>query len=158
MVFRKNVQLLILIFQSWLARNDEEECEFIESTDGEDVSKVLKDVVMNIILWVEVSLSKFHCELNYIEMIWTYAKTYLRRRCVFKFAGFEDLLPNVLLSIRIAYFKRVARHCSRFMDGYRKSLTGSLLKFAVKKYRGHRMIPAESMPLITEQYQKSMSK
>ena len=56
MVFRKNVQLLILIFQSWLARNDDEECEFIESTDGEDVSKVLKDVVMNIILWVEVSL------------------------------------------------------------------------------------------------------
>ena len=101
---------------------------------------------------------KFHCELNYIEMIWAYAKTYLRRRCVFKVAGFEDLLPNVLMSIPIAYFKRVARHCFRFMDGYRKGLTGSLLKFAVKKYRGHRMIPAESMALITEQYQKSIPK
>ena len=102
---------------------------------------------------------KFHCELNYIEMIWAYAKIYLRRRCVFKFAGFEELLPNVLMSIPISYFKRVARHCFRFMDGYRKGLTGSLLKYAVKKYRGHRMIPAaESVALITEQYQKSITK
>ena len=32
---------------------DDEECEFIESTEGEDVNKLLKDVVMNLILWVE---------------------------------------------------------------------------------------------------------
>ena len=33
-------------------------------------------------------------------------------------------------------------HVCRFMDGYTKGLTGSLLAFAVKKYRGHRAMPA----------------
>lgn len=28
---------------------------------------------------------KFHCELNYIEMIWAYAKKFLRRRCTYNF-------------------------------------------------------------------------
>ena len=102
---------------------------------------------------------KFHCELNYIEMIWGYAKTYLRRRCTFNFSQFEDLLQSVLLQqIPLAFFKKAQRHCFRYMDGYRKGLTGPLLTYAVKRFKGHRMIPNDSIEVVRQSFENSIDK
>ena len=102
---------------------------------------------------------KFHYELNYIEMIWGYAKTYLRRRCTFNFSQFEDLLQSVLLQqIPLAFFKKAQRHCFRYMDGYRKGLTGPLLTYAVKRFKGHRMIPNDSIEVVRQSFENSIDK
>jgi hypothetical protein len=88
-------------------------------------------------------LPKFHCELNYIESVWAYVKSYCRRNCVFSFPRLKADLPHVLLSIPIACFKRFERHCLRFMSGYRQhNLHGPLLDYIMKKYSSHRKVPA----------------
>ena len=40
----------------------------------------------------------------------------------------------------MALVPRAVDHCFRFMDGYRKGLTGPVLEFAVKKYKSHRRL------------------
>ena len=37
--------------------------------------------------------------------------------------------------------RRASRHCFRFMSGYRHGLTGNLLDYTQRKYKGHRAIP-----------------
>jgi hypothetical protein len=87
-------------------------------------------------------LPKFHCELNYIESVWAYLKSYLRRNCTFSFKNLQTDLPRVLLSIPIACFKRFERHCLRFMSGYRQNdLKGPILDYIMKQYKSHRRIP-----------------
>ena len=46
---------------------------------------------------------------------------------------FDETMP-------IALVPRAVDHCFRFMDGYRKGLTGPVLEFAVKKYKSHRRL------------------
>ena len=84
---------------------------------------------------------KFHCELNYIEMVWAYVKARLRRMCVFSIHALRESLPVELLTVPLAFFRRASRHCFRFMSGYRHGLTGNLLDYTQKKYKGHRTIP-----------------
>lgn len=101
---------------------------------------------------------KFHCELNFIEMVWGYMKSCLRRDCKFDFKALhEQKLPNILSQLthsrvisrgvvvdeeapKIGFIRRASRHCFRFMSGYRQGLHGPLLDYAMKKYKGHRMI------------------
>jgi hypothetical protein len=47
------------------------------------------------------------------------------------------LLQNIPLNIS----QSAARFCSQFMSGYRLNLSGPLLDYTVKKYKGHRQIP-----------------
>lgn len=84
--------------------------------------------------------AKFHCELNFIERVWGYAKSTLRSQCTFSFPDLKERLPQVLDSIPTHFYRKVARSCFRWMDGYRKGLTGLLLAYAMKKYKGHRTI------------------
>jgi hypothetical protein len=84
---------------------------------------------------------KFHCELNFIEMVWGYMKASLRRNCAFSFAQLRDGMDPTLQNIPLPFIKRVANHCFRFMDGYRLGLSGPMLDYAVKKYKGHRRLP-----------------
>ena len=95
---------------------------------------------------------KFHCELNFIEMIWAYAKRDLRFQCTFSYPELEARLPVALRNVPLAYFKRVQRHCFRFMDGYRKGLIGAELDYVVKKFRGHRDIPSVHLELVKAQF------
>ena len=90
-----------------------------------------------------IFLPKFHCELNFIEMVWGYVKAYLRRHCSFNFNDLVQALPDCLDNrIPLKFFKRARRHCYRFMQGYRDGLKGPLLDYAIKKYSSHRRIPA----------------
>jgi hypothetical protein len=85
---------------------------------------------------------KYHCELNYIEMVWAYLKGYLRRNCSYNFNDLKNSIPTVLENhIPLSFVRRVARHCYRTMDAYRQGLDGLLLDYALKVYKSHRRIP-----------------
>ena len=85
---------------------------------------------------------KFHCELNFIEMIWGYLKSKLRRECSFSFSVLCNRVPEILSEeIPISFFRRAERHCLRFMSGYRNGFTGAVLDYVMKQYKGHRRIP-----------------
>ena len=40
------------------------------------------------------------------------------------------------------------------MDGYRAGLVGPELDYAVKKYKGHRIIPRENLEIIQSEFKK----
>lgn len=99
---------------------------------------------------------KFHCELNYIEMIWAYVKQALRRSC-YSFTDLQVTLPECLSNLPLAFVKRASRHCFRFMSVYRAGLpAGPLADYPMKRYSGHRRIPANVTDSITSDFEKMM--
>ena len=70
-------------------------------------------------------------------------------------AAIEQLesLPVELDTIPEAFFRRAARHCFRFMSGYRQGLVGSLLDYTQRKYKGHRTIPAFVISDLEKEYE-----
>ena len=79
---------------------------------------------------------KYHCELNSIEQFWGRSKQELRRRetsytkpqlCV-AVAAVQNNVPLPLIC-------RYSRTVFRFMDGYRKGLTGEAASKIVKRHR-----------------------
>ena len=100
---------------------------------------------------------KFHCELNYIEMVWAFCKQQLRRRCTYSFPDMRTALPNTLHEVPFAFHRRALRHCTRFMTGYRQGLHGLLLDYVMKKCQGHRIIPAfvgQELELLAAKYKE----
>lgn len=85
---------------------------------------------------------KFHCELNYIENFWGAAKQYTRKHCNYSWAGLQETVPSAMSSISLTTIRRFACKTQRYMDVYRKNLSGKAAEYAVKKYRSHRRIPA----------------
>ena len=89
---------------------------------------------------------KFHCELNFIEMVWGFLKRDLRDNCEFDFDALlqrvRDMLEN-LLPTKISMIRKFHNRCLRFMGGYRNGLHGPMLEYAVKKYTSHRMFPSD---------------
>jgi hypothetical protein len=69
---------------------------------------------------------KFHCELNYIEMLWAYLKAYLRRKCEFNFNALQVALPDAIRDMPLKFVKRASRHCYRFISAYRAGLPAVL--------------------------------
>jgi hypothetical protein len=84
---------------------------------------------------------KFHCEMNFIEMYWGLAKRYTRANCDYSFKGLQVEVPKALDSIDIHIIRRFAIKSFRYMDAYRKGLTGAEAERQVKKYKSHRRIP-----------------
>ena len=81
-----------------------------------------------------VIFPKYHCELNFIEMIWGWLKSHHRRTCTYNFKNLERELPNTIEQVLpILVVRRYARYCFRFMSGCRLGLTGTLLDFSVKQ-------------------------
>jgi hypothetical protein len=85
--------------------------------------------------------AKYHCETNFIERYWGYAKRLVRKRCNYTFAGLQREVPIALDSCPLSVIRNFSRKAWRYMDAYRKGLTGRLAEFAVKKYKSHRRIP-----------------
>jgi transposase len=93
---------------------------------------------------------KYHCELNYIELIWGWIKGYHRRSCTYNFADLEAGLPGTMENEIPLLFtiQRYYRFCLGFMSGYRAGLTGVLLDYSARKYKGHRAIPGNIFNLL----------
>ena len=96
---------------------------------------------------------KYHCEFNYIEMFWGAAKAWCRARCSFNFTDHVVLVPKALENVSLAKIRKFARKSYRYMDAYRvkdeggNSLSCQQLKYAVKKYRGHRKFPVRILDI-----------
>ncbi len=76
---------------------------------------------------------KFHCELNFIEMVWGYLKRKLRQECQFSFEVLKARVPKILdEEIPANFVAKASRHCLRFMSGYREGLCGPELDYAMR--------------------------
>lgn len=83
---------------------------------------------------------KYHCELNFIERVWGEAKGIVRKDCLFNFPKMKDQVSTTIKSISLEHIRRYYRRCFRYLDAYSKGMTGSVVEWAVKKYRGHRKV------------------
>ena len=101
---------------------------------------------------------KYHCELNYIERIWGWLKSFHRRNCTYNYAHLKEALPLSVQNIPLAFVRRAARSCFRFMTGYRIGLKGPVLDYAMRKYSSHRRIVEGARDAIEAEYSAKLSK
>ena len=133
-----------------------------EQPDFKNQMEMFKEVIKRNVNCKLIFFPKYHCELNYIEVVWGYLKSKLRRECTFSFPDFCAKIDAELASIPLRFIRRIERFCFRFMDGYRNGLKGPLLNYAMRKYSSHRKFPfAENAALIQElenEYKKKKPK
>lgn len=85
---------------------------------------------------------KFHCELNFIEAVWGWMKSFHRRHCTYNYQKLKGGLPDTILKkLPLSSVRKFSRSCFRFMSGYRLGLVGPLLDYTMRRYSGHRRIP-----------------
>ena len=90
-----------------------------------------------------IFLPKFHCELNFIEMVWGRAKQHQRAECTFTTVGQEKNIMRWLNSVTVSEMRKYSARCRRFMKFYRLGCSVHLACYATRKYRGHRMAPSD---------------
>lgn len=97
---------------------------------------------------------KYHCELNFIESVWGWLKSYHRRRCSYKYDTLKSELPvTIAEKIPLSFIRRAERSALRFMSGYRQGFEGPVLDYTMRKYHGHRTIPEGVLEKMNKEYE-----
>jgi hypothetical protein len=65
--------------------------------------------------------------------------------CEYDLKKLEVLILKLMENCELPKIQGFFRHCYRFMDAYKYGLTGLLLEYAVKKFKGHRCIQASQI-------------
>ena len=95
---------------------------------------------------------KYHCELNYVEMVWAYEKNLYRRLKAYSYSELKAGLPGSLKAIPLSFIRKAKRHCFRYMSGYRHGLKGPQLDYAARIYSSHRAIPGDKINELLREY------
>jgi hypothetical protein len=91
-------------------------------------------------------LLKFHCELNFIEQCWGWAKTIYRTYP--ESSREEQLVSNTISALELiplSMMRKFANRSLQFMDAYKRGLNGQQAAWASRKYRGHCILPIDIM-------------
>jgi len=112
----------------------------------------LRELVEDVYKHQIIFYPKYHCELNYIEMVWGFMKTVCRKNCEYNYKALKELIPKVIKALPIAFIRRAQRHCFRMLSGYKQGLEGPLLDYATRKYRSHRCIPSDMIDVVKQEY------
>ena len=90
-----------------------------------------------------IFLPKFHPELNAIERYWGCLKKCTRWCCddsLYSLRKNVNFFLNTDKQCDLTRIRKYYRICWRYMDAYSKGMSAELAKFAVTKYKSHRMI------------------
>ena len=74
-------------------------------------------------------------------MYWGAAKLYMRENCNYTWVGLQQTVPKALDSVPLITIRKYAQKSWRYMDIYRKGITGKMAEFAAKKYKSHHCVP-----------------
>ena len=81
------------------------------------------------------------CELTFFESFWGASKRFTRGNCNYYWAGLKAMVLKALKSVTLDEIRHHYQREQRFMDVYRKGLSGKAAECAAKKYRSHRRVP-----------------
>lgn len=89
---------------------------------------------------VVIFYPKFHCELNFIEHFWCYAKWWIRDHCEYSIGGLRENIPKALHSVSSKSINRYYERCMRIIAAYSEGTEYGTEEFQKRIYNGHRQV------------------
>ena len=92
-----------------------------------------------------VMLPKFHCEFNYIEMLWSSCKGYTRPRMDGSTNMLREVVLEALASVPLSTIRKYARHTYRYMHIHHAGVDPHSVDFVAKQYSSHRRVSEKQL-------------